>query len=152
MIRPIRGPGSTSEIIESYTALHARGLAHSVEAWREDRLVGGLYGVSLRGAFFGESMFHRETDASKIALIALVERLVSRGYMLLDTQWMTPHLEQFGATEIPREEYLRRLERACGWRPPSRERGRARSALVDGVGFAERERGDARVELFAERP
>ena len=107
-------PGTwiTEEIIESYTTLYARGLAHSVEVWREDRLIGGLYGVSLAGAFFGESMFHWETDASKIALIALVERLVSRGYVLLDTQWTTPHLEQFGATDIPRREYLRRLERA----------------------------------------
>jgi len=107
-------PGTwiTEEIIESYTTLHARGLAHSVEVWREDRLVGGLYGVSLAGAFFGESMFHRETNASKIALMALIERLVSRGYVLLDTQWTTSHLEQFGATEIPRREYLRQLERA----------------------------------------
>jgi leucyl/phenylalanyl-tRNA--protein transferase len=107
-------PGTwiTDEIVESYAALHTRGLAHSVEAWRDDRLVGGLYGVALGGAFFGESMFHRETDASKIALMALVERLNARGYVLLDTQWTTPHLEQFGATEISRREYLRRLERA----------------------------------------
>ena len=107
-------PGTwiTTEIIESYGALHARGLAHSVEVWRDGRLAGGLYGVSLGGAFFGESMFHRETDASKIALIALVERLRARGYLLLDTQWTTPHLEQFGATEIPRRDYLRRLEAA----------------------------------------
>jgi leucyl/phenylalanyl-tRNA--protein transferase len=107
-------PGTwiTPEIVESYAALHRRGLAHSVEAWREDRLVGGLYGVSLGAAFFGESMFHRETDASKIALIALVERLKARGFELLDTQWSTPHLERFGAIEIPRREYLSRLERA----------------------------------------
>lgn len=107
-------PGSwiSEEIIESYTALHQQGLAHSVEAWHGDRLAGGLYGVALRGAFFGESMFHRETDASKVALVALVERLRSRGYLLLDTQWVTPHLEQFGAFEIPRREYLKRLERA----------------------------------------
>ena len=91
------------EIIESYTALHEAGIAHSVEAWLDDRLVGGLYGVALRGAFFGESMFHRETDASKVALVALVERLRARGYALLDTQWVTPHLEQFGAVEIPRD-------------------------------------------------
>ena len=100
------------EIIESYTALHEAGIAHSVEAWIDDRLVGGLYGVALRGAFFGESMFHHETDASKVALVALVERLRSRGYVLLDTQWVTPHLEQFGAVEIPREDYLRRLEQS----------------------------------------
>jgi leucyl/phenylalanyl-tRNA--protein transferase len=107
-------PGTwiTQEIIDSYVTLHAHGLAHSVEAWREGRLVGGLYGVALGGAFFGESMFHRETDASKIALVALVERLRARGYQLLDTQWSTPHLEQFGAIEVPRKEYLRKLERA----------------------------------------
>ena len=103
-------PGSTSEIIESYIALHELGLAHSVEAWHGDRLVGGLYGVALRGTFFGESMFHRETDASKVALVALVERLRARGYRLLDTQWVTPHLEQFGAIEIPRDDYLKLLE------------------------------------------
>jgi leucyl/phenylalanyl-tRNA--protein transferase len=104
-------PGTwiNDEIIESYTALHEAGIAHSVEAWIDDRLVGGLYGVALRGAFFGESMFHHETDASKVALVALVERLRTRGYRLLDTQWVTPHLEQFGAVEIPREDYLRRL-------------------------------------------
>ena len=100
------------EIIESYTALHEAGIAHSVETWVDDRLVGGLYGVALRGAFFGESMFHHVTDASKVALVALVERLRSRGYLLLDTQWVTPHLEQFGAVEIPKEDYLRRLERS----------------------------------------
>jgi leucyl/phenylalanyl-tRNA---protein transferase len=105
-------PGTwiNDEIIESYRALHDQGIAHSVETWIDDRLVGGLYGVALRGAFFGESMFHRETDASKVALVALVERLRARGYVLLDTQWVTPHLEQFGAVEIPREEYLRRLD------------------------------------------
>ena len=107
-------PGTwiSEEIIESYTALHERGLAHSVEAWHGDRLVGGLYGVAFRGVFFGESMFYRETDASKVALVALVERLRSRGYALLDTQWTTPHLEQFGAIEIRRAEYLRRLEQS----------------------------------------
>jgi leucyl/phenylalanyl-tRNA--protein transferase len=107
-------PGTwiTPEIIESYGTLHTRGLAHSVEAWRGGRLAGGLYGVALGGAFFGESMFHRETDASKIALMALVERLQERGYQLLDTQWSTAHLEQFGAIDLPRREYLRRLERA----------------------------------------
>lgn len=107
-------PGTwiNEDIVKSYVALHKRGVAHSVEAWRDDRLVGGLYGVALRGAFFGESMFFRETDASKVALVALVARLRSRGYELLDTQWVTPHLVQFGATEIPRDEYLRRLERS----------------------------------------
>jgi leucyl/phenylalanyl-tRNA--protein transferase len=112
--RDAADPGSwiDEEIIESYIALHERGFAHSVEAWQGERLVGGLYGVALRGAFFGESMFHRATDASKVALVALVERLHSRGYMLLDTQWVTPHLEQFGALEIPRASYMRRLEQA----------------------------------------
>lgn len=93
-------------------AVHSQGIAHSVEAWRGDRLAGGLYGVALRGAFFGESMFYRESDASKVAFVALVERLRARGYLLLDTQWVTPHLEQFGAIEIRRYEYLRLLERS----------------------------------------
>jgi leucyl/phenylalanyl-tRNA---protein transferase len=107
-------PGSwiSDEIIRSYCALHHRGFAHSVEAWRDGHLAGGLYGVSLGAAFFGESMFHRETDASKVALIALVERLRTKGFVLLDTQWVTPHLEQFGAVEISKEEYLDRLARA----------------------------------------
>lgn len=101
-----------TEIVESYCALHAQGYAHSVEVWRDAALVGGLYGVSLRGAFFGESMFHRTSDASKIALVALVERLRARGYVLLDTQWVTEHLVQFGAVEIPRRRYLRMLDAA----------------------------------------
>ena len=105
------------EILESYCRLHRAGHAHSIEVWAGDRLAGGLYGVSLRGAFFGESMFHRVTDASKVALSCLVERLRGRGYRLLDIQWVTPHLEQFGAVEIPRARYLALLEaslrRAC---------------------------------------
>jgi leucyl/phenylalanyl-tRNA--protein transferase len=100
------------EIIESYCALHAAGFAHSVEAWQGGHLVGGLYGVSLRGAFFGESMFHHVADASKAALVALVERLRARGFSLLDTQWTTDHLVQFGAIDIPRRRYLRLLEEA----------------------------------------
>lgn len=100
------------EIIASYCELHARGFAHSVEAWQADALVGGLYGVALGGAFFGESMFHKETDASKATLVALVDRLRTRGYSLLDTQWVTEHLLQFGAIEIPRRRYLRMLEDA----------------------------------------
>jgi leucyl/phenylalanyl-tRNA--protein transferase len=100
------------EIIESYLALHRQGIAHSVEAWRGGTLAGGLYGVALGGAFFGESMFHHETDASKVALAALVDRLRARGYRLLDVQWVTPHLEQFGAREIPRRRYLRLLDAA----------------------------------------
>jgi leucyl/phenylalanyl-tRNA--protein transferase len=100
------------EIIDSYSALFEQGFAHSVEAWRGDQLVGGLYGVAMRGAFFGESMFHRATDASKAALVALVEHLRERGYALLDTQWVTEHLLQFGAIEIPRRRYLRLLDQA----------------------------------------
>ncbi len=102
----------TRDIIDTYTELHRLGFAHSVEAWAGDQLAGGLYGVSLRGVFFGESMFHHATDASKVALAALVERLRSRDYLLLDTQWVTPHLLQFGAIEIPRVRYLRLLTRA----------------------------------------
>ena len=97
------------EIIASYCALHEAGLAHSVEAWQNDRLVGGLYGVALRGAFFGESMFHHVRDASKVVLAALVERLRARGFTLLDVQWVTPHLEQFGAIEVSRDRYLEML-------------------------------------------
>jgi leucyl/phenylalanyl-tRNA--protein transferase len=104
------------EIVRSYTALHRLGHAHSVEAWLEGRLVGGLYGVAIGGAFFGESMFHAVTDASKVALHALVERLRARDFALLDTQWITPHLLTFGAVEIPRAEYQRRLT-ACVDRP-----------------------------------
>ena len=100
------------EIVESYTALHAQGHAHSVEAWQQDRLVGGLYGVALGGAFFGESMFHRVTDASKVAVVATVEHLVAHGFTLFDVQWVTDHLLQFGAIEIPRRRYLRLLDQA----------------------------------------
>ena len=98
-----------NEIIESYCALHEAGFAHSVEVWQGETLVGGLYGVSFRGAFFGESMFHTVTNASKVALCALVTRLRERGYRLLDLQWLTAHLAQFGAVEVSRREYLRRL-------------------------------------------
>jgi leucyl/phenylalanyl-tRNA--protein transferase len=100
------------EIIESYVRLHELGYAHSVEAWAEGKLAGGLYGVSLGGAFFGESMFHRVTDASKVALCGLVERLRAKKFVLLDTQWLTPHLLQFGGIEIPRNQYLHLLSRA----------------------------------------
>ena len=112
--RDPQDPGSwiSDEIEESYLALHELGVAHSVEAWHEGALVGGLYGVALGGAFFGESMFHRATDASKVALVALVERLRSRGYSLLDTQWVTDHLKQFGAREVPRSNYLELLEQS----------------------------------------
>lgn len=92
--------------------LFALGHVHTVECWREGRLVGGLYGLSLGGAFFGESMFHRETDASKVALVHLVARLRRGGYRLLDTQFQTGHLAQFGTVEIPRDAYRLRLDDA----------------------------------------
>ena len=92
-------------IVESYCALHAAGHAHSVECWDDEGLQGGLYGVELPGVFFGESMFSRKTDASKIALVALVERLRARDFRLLDTQWLTPHLRQFGGYELTRHAY-----------------------------------------------
>ena len=111
-LRPGEGTWISEEIVQSYVTLHRLGIAHSVEVWREDRLVGGLYGVHLGGAFFGESMFHRETDASKVALAELVDRLARRGFRLLDVQWLTPHLAQFGAVEIPRRQYLVRLRQA----------------------------------------
>jgi leucyl/phenylalanyl-tRNA---protein transferase len=106
------GTWISEEIIDSYCALHEAGHAHSVEVRQDGALVGGLYGVALGGAFFGESMFHRATDASKVALVALVDRLQANGFVLLDTQWVTAHLQQFGAVEIPRAEYLSRLDEA----------------------------------------
>jgi leucyl/phenylalanyl-tRNA--protein transferase len=102
----------SEEIINSYETLHSLGWAHSVETWLSNELVGGLYGVAIGGAFFGESMFHRATGASKIALWALVERLRERRFAMLDTQWLTPHLEQFGAREISRALYLHLLREA----------------------------------------
>ncbi len=104
----------STAIIDAYIGLHRMGYAHSVEAWQEDRLVGGLYGVAVGGAFFGESMFHRTTDASKVALVWLVERLKDRQFCLLDVQFLTEHLVRFGARQIPRPEYLRRLDQALG--------------------------------------
>jgi leucyl/phenylalanyl-tRNA--protein transferase len=105
--------------IKTYTRLHYAGLAHSVESWHEGRLVGGLYGVSLGGAFMGESMFSLATDASKVCLVALVEHLKMRGYVLHDTQFLTPHLARLGVTEIPRLVYEQRLRQAlrlkCCW-------------------------------------
>lgn len=107
----------TESIAESYRQLFASGHAHSIEVWREGKLAGGLYGVALGGAFFGESMFHRVTDASKIALWHLVRLLNTGGFTLLDIQWSTEHLEQFGAIEIPRQEYLSKLRHALGVTP-----------------------------------
>jgi leucyl/phenylalanyl-tRNA---protein transferase len=106
------------QIIDLYRQLHQLGFAHSVEAWHSSQpssgpqLAGGLYGVAIGGAFFGESMFFHVSGASKVALVALVERLKQRGYTLLDTQWTTPHLARFGSVEIPRRTYLNRLRRA----------------------------------------
>lgn len=124
-----------AELAASYTALHAAGHAHSLEVWRGGRLAGGLYGVSLRGAFFGESMFHAETDASKVALCLLVERLRRRGYRLLDLQWLTPHLATLGGAEVSRREYLKLLAAAlevdcrfAGDGPPRPGGGRESSA------------------------
>ena len=106
------GTWISGEIRDAYVHLHRLGFAHSVEAYLEGRLIGGLYGVALRGAFFGESMFFRETDGSKLALVHLVERMRDRGMVLLDVQFTTEHLKQFGVVEIPRSEYLDRLQNA----------------------------------------
>jgi leucyl/phenylalanyl-tRNA--protein transferase len=103
----------TPEIAAAYGVLHRLGWAHSVEAWSPGgRLVGGLYGVAIGGLFAGESMFHHETDASKVALIGLVERLRAGGATLLDVQWSTPHLTSLGVVEVPRSTYLERLVEA----------------------------------------
>ncbi|MBN1447525.1 MAG: leucyl/phenylalanyl-tRNA--protein transferase [Bacteroidetes bacterium] len=102
----------SEEIIQSYLALHERGFAHSVEAWLGDTLAGGLYGVAIAGAFFGESMFFTRRDASKVALVTLCSRMTERGMPLLDVQYTTPHLRGFGAFEVSRTEYLRRLDEA----------------------------------------
>lgn len=106
------GTWISEEFIRCYGMLHAHGFAHSVEAWRDGRLVGGLYGVSIGAAFMGESMFSREADASKVCLVSLVERLRARGYRLHDTQFLTPHLERMGAGLISRAEYEGRLQAA----------------------------------------
>ncbi len=100
------------DIIKNYTALHEMGHAHSVETWLDGEMVGGLYGVSLGAAFFGESMFSRARDASKVALVRLVAQLKTGGFQLLDTQFITDHLTQFGACEITRDEYQKRLRPA----------------------------------------
>lgn len=101
-----------STISQLYTELHRLNHAHSVEAWQDGELVGGLYGVSLRRAFFGESMFSRVTDASKVCLVHLVNRLRARGFVLLDTQFTTEHLKRFGAIDVPRDQYADMLEEA----------------------------------------
>jgi len=111
---PGRGGGWISEeIVVAYCELHRLGYAHSVESWQEGQLVGGLYGVAVKGLFAGESMFHHERDASKVALVHLVERLRRGGFALLDSQYLTgDYMRQFGAEEIPRAEYHRRLRAA----------------------------------------
>ncbi|MBT7352002.1 MAG: leucyl/phenylalanyl-tRNA--protein transferase [Phycisphaerae bacterium] len=124
--KPAAGRESTwidQRITEAYGALHRSGFAHSVEAWKDDNLVGGLYGVQIGGAFFGESMFRRQDasgrDASKVCLVWLTEHLQTIGATLLDIQFMTPHLRRFGACEIPADDYLARLATAvelpCDW-------------------------------------
>lgn len=102
----------SEEIIAAYVKLHELGFAHSVEAWEDGRLAGGLYGVAINGAFFGESMFYRVSNASKVALVHLVRRLQRNGYLILDTQFVTEHLRQFGAHAISRTAYERQLARA----------------------------------------
>jgi leucyl/phenylalanyl-tRNA--protein transferase len=116
------------EIVRLYAGLFARGAAHSVECWREGKLVGGLYGVSLGAAFFGESMFSRESEASKVALVHLAARLRLGGFRLLDTQFLTPHLARFGGIEITRRHYHRLLAEALTYRAVFP------SALPDGAG------------------
>ncbi len=106
------GTWISEEFIEVYGSLHRSGVAQSVEVWRDEQLVGGAYGISIGGAFMAESMFHRETDASKVALAALVNRLKSRGFALLDTQYLTEHLVSLGAIEIPHREYYNQLQHA----------------------------------------
>lgn len=119
------GPGREDSWINGpirrlYIELNARGRAHSIECWQDERLVGGLYGVTLGGAFFGESMFSRERDASKVALVHLVARLKRGGWRLLDAQFLTGHLSQFGAVETPQSFYLAQLKAARGLQPDTR--------------------------------
>ena len=106
------GTWISADMREAYLVLHRLGFAHSVEAWWEGHLAGGLYGVALGGAFLGESMFHGVSNASKIALVHLVEQMKQRDFILLDTQFTTEHLRQFNCLEIPRSEYLERLDKA----------------------------------------
>lgn len=106
------GSWINDELLDAYCRLHTIGLAHSVEAWKDGQLAGGLYGVSIGAAFFGESMFHRVTDASKVALVALVERLNQRGFKLLDAQAATEHLRRYGCVEVSQRKYLRLLREA----------------------------------------
>ena len=117
------GTWVTDEMVDNYTRLHEAGYAHSVEVWQGDELAGGVYGVAIGAFFAGDSMFHRITDGSKVALVALVDRLRSRGFVLFDVQIKNDHTERMGAVEIPREVYLERLRVA---------------AAIRGVSFADR--------------
>jgi len=130
----------TPRIIEAYTALHERGAAHSVECWQDGELAGGLYGVALGGAFFGESMFFRVSNASKVALVHLVRQLRAGGFTLLDTQYATDHLRRFGVVEIPRAEYEDRLADALSvdatWWPLSDAQAADLDTPVDALGPA----------------
>jgi leucyl/phenylalanyl-tRNA--protein transferase len=108
----VEGTWITPDMMAAYERLHELGHAHSVEAWQDDVLAGGVYGVAVGGLFAGESMFHRRTDASKVALVALAERLRERRFCLLDIQFLTPHTARLGAVEIPRRDYLERLKTA----------------------------------------
>jgi len=122
--QPRNGQGGTwivPEMVDAYTRLHERGLAHSVESWRDGELVGGLYGVALGKVFFGESMFARAPDASKVALVKLVERLAADGYRVIDCQQATAHLASLGAREIPRKEFAQLVEDSIQY-PPSGQR------------------------------
>lgn len=129
-----------------YTRLHELGFAHSVECWAGDELAGGLYGVALKGAFFGESMFSRARDASKVALVHLAARLIAGGFRLLDAQFMTEHLSQFGAEEISRREYRKRLERALA---VDADFQRA-AAIVAGTGGAGAGAGAAALQVISQ--
>jgi leucyl/phenylalanyl-tRNA--protein transferase len=111
------GTWITPEVVAGYTQLHALGWTHSLEVWDDDELVGGIYGVAIGASFAAESMFHRVTDASKIAFASLAERLRDAGYVIFDAQVMNPHLESLGCVEVPRHIYLDRLARAIATRP-----------------------------------
>jgi leucyl/phenylalanyl-tRNA---protein transferase len=117
----------SEEIEEAYVELHCRGFAHSVESWQDGKLAGGLYGVAFAGAFFGESMFHRKSGASDVALVHLVEHLTACRFTLLDIQFINPHLERYGAVTIPRSEFQAMLGVAlfsgASWRPAENPRG-----------------------------
>jgi leucyl/phenylalanyl-tRNA--protein transferase len=126
----------TPSIAGAYAELHRLGWAHSVEAWRDGRLVGGLYGLAVGGLFAGESMFHHATDASKVALVALTQIVFADGdpRRLVDVQWATPHLESLGIREVPRDDYRRRLDAALALPPPEPWRGRPGAvASVEGI-------------------